>query len=56
MKTVISLFMKHLFVKFLLGVEISDALKNYINKPIEIGIRPEDIFITEKTRINPIAF
>ena len=34
---------------FLLGTEISDALKNYINKPIEIGVRPEDIFINNDT-------
>jgi multiple sugar transport system ATP-binding protein len=39
--------------KFLLGIEISDALKNYINKPIEIGIRPEDIFISEDNTNRP---
>ncbi len=33
--------------KIFLGEEISDALKNFNNKPIEIGIRPEDIFICE---------
>lgn len=34
--------------KFLLGLEISDSLKNYVDKPIEIGIRPEDIFINDE--------
>ena len=33
--------------KFFLGTEVSDTLKNYMNKSIEIGIRPEDIFINE---------
>ena len=39
--------------KFLLGIEISNALKNYINKPIEIGIRPEDVFISENDNTKP---
>ncbi len=32
-----------------LGSEISEGLKNYLNKQIEIGIRPEDIFVSEDT-------
>ncbi len=39
--------------KFLLGTKISDTLKNHINKTIEIGIRPEDIFISEDDANKP---
>ncbi|MGI8951132.1 MAG: ABC transporter ATP-binding protein [Chitinophagaceae bacterium] len=33
--------------KIFLSSVVSNALKNYVDKPIEIGIRPEDIFICE---------
>ena len=40
-------------IKFLLGTEIHDSIKKYINKPIEIGIRPEDVFISENENNKP---
>jgi multiple sugar transport system ATP-binding protein len=40
-------------IKFLLGTEIPIALKNHINIPVEIGIRPEDIFISENNIDKP---
>ena len=38
---------------FLLGSEIAESLNNHINKPIEIGIRPEDIFVNEDEHNKP---
>jgi multiple sugar transport system ATP-binding protein len=36
-----------------LGSSISGDLKKYVNQEIQIGIRPEDIFVTENTGIEP---
>ena len=35
-----------------LGTDIPDALKNYINKPVQIGVRPEHILICEEENID----
>jgi multiple sugar transport system ATP-binding protein len=34
--------------RIFLGVDIPEAVKKYINKPLQIGIRPEHIFICEE--------
>ncbi len=39
--------------KFLLGTEIHNSIKKYIDKPIEIGIRPEDVYISENDNNKP---
>jgi len=40
--------------RIFLGQAIPEALKNYIGKPIQLGIRPEHVFICEETE-NEIA-
>jgi multiple sugar transport system ATP-binding protein len=45
-----------------LGTEISDELRSYVNRKIQVGIRPEDVLLSENmslpshTRLNVLAY